>query len=159
MPTTSRFAHILTTLRTALATESTFDVHKVFTKETFNSSTKTVVYVNIISDDLAQINAESKYIYDVRTIRCGIYAVALQGLDTNNAGTGAVVYGTVVEKIDKVIDAIALTLPVSDTTTAGYTVTLHSIRTAAVTGHVDDKSAKIPLLYEVDINYTMNSVA
>jgi hypothetical protein len=159
MPTTSRYAYILDTLRAGLATETTFDVHKVFTKETFNSTTKTVIYCNIISDDLAQLNAESKYIYDVRTIRCGIYAVALQGLDSNNAGTGAITHGSVVEKIDKVIDDLALTLPNGDTTSAGYTVTLHTIRTAGVTGHVDDKSAKIPLLYEVDINYTMSPVA
>ena len=90
-------------------------MHKVFTKETFNSTTKTVIYCNIISDDLAQLSAESKYIYDVRTIRCGIYAVALQGLDSNNAGTGAIMHGSVVEKIDKVIDTLAATLPTATT--------------------------------------------
>lgn len=150
---------ILDTLRTYLSAETTFDIHKVFTKETFTHNTKTVVYVNIISDDLAMITAESRQIYDKRVIRVGIYAVARQPLDTTNAGTGADKHGQVIEQIDKALDAMANALPISDTTTAGYTVTLHTVNTAGVSGLVDDKGDKIPLLYEADIVYTMGVVA
>ena len=159
MATTSRNKLILDTLRTYLSAETTFDVHKVFTKETFTHNTKTVVYVNIISDDLAMVTAESRQIYDKRVIRVGIYAVARQSLDTTNAGTGAEKHGQVIEQIDKAIDNMANALPISDTTTAGYTVTLHSVNTAGVSGLVDDKGDKIPLLYEADIVYTMGVVA
>lgn len=159
MATTSRNKLILDTLRTYLSAETSFDVHKVFTKETFTHPTKTVVYANIISDDLAMTNAESRYVYDARTIRVGIYAVARQGLDTNNAGTGAEKHGLVIEQIDKAIDNMANALPISDTTTAGYVVTLHTVNTVGVSGFVDDKGDKIPLLYEVDVNYTMGVVA
>jgi hypothetical protein len=159
MATTSRNKLILDTLRTYLSAETTFDVHKVFTKETFTHNTKTVIYVNIISDDLAMITAESRQIYDKRVIRVGIYAVARQSLDTTNAGTGAEKHGQVIEQIDKAIDNMASALPISDTTTAGYTVTLHSVNTAGVSGLVDDKGDKIPLLYEADIVYTMGVVA
>jgi hypothetical protein len=159
MATTSRNKLILDTLRTYLSAETTFDVHKVFTKETFTHATKTVVYVNIISDDLAMVTAESRQIYDKRVIRVGIYAVARQSLDTTNAGTGAEKHGQVIEQIDKAIDNMASALPISDTTTAGYTVTLHTVNTAGVSGLVDDKGDKIPLLYEADIVYTMGVVA
>ena len=159
MATTSRNKLILDTLRTYLSAETTFDVHKVFTKETFTHNTKTVVYVNIISDDLAMVTAESRQIYDKRVIRVGIYAVARQSLDTTNAGTGAEKHGQVIEQIDKAIDNMANSLPISDTTTAGYTVTLHTVNTAGVSGLVDDKGDKIPLLYEADIVYTMGVVA
>ena len=159
MATTSRNKLILDTLRTYLSAETTFDVHKVFTKETFTHNTKTVVYVNIISDDLAMVTAESRQIYDKRVIRVGIYAVARQSLDTTNAGTGAEKHGQVIEQIDKAIDNMASALPISDTTTAGYTVTLHTVNTAGVSGLVDDKGDKIPLLYEADIVYTMGIVA
>lgn len=159
MATTSRNKLILDTLRTYLSAETTFDVHKVFTKETFTHNTKTVVYVNIISDDLAMVTAESRQIYDKRVIRVGIYAVARQSLDTTNAGTGAEKHGQVIEQIDKAIDNMANALPISDTTTAGYTVTLHTVNTAGVSGLVDDKGEKIPLLYEADIVYTMGVVA
>lgn len=159
MATTSRNKLVLDTLRSYLSAETSFDVHKVFTKETFTHPTKTVVYVNIISDDLAMTPAESRYIYDKRVIRVGIYAVARQGLDTNNAGTGAEKHGQVIEQIDKALDTMALSLPITDTTTAGYTVTLHTINTVGVSGFVDDKGDKIPLLYEADIVYTMGVVA
>ena len=159
MATTSRNKLILDTLRTYLSAETTFDVHKVFTKETFTHNTKTVVYVNIISDDLAMVTAESRQIYDKRVIRVGIYAVARQSLDTTNAGTGAEKHGQVIEQIDKAIDNMSNALPISDTTTAGYTVTLHTVNTAGVSGLVDDKGDKIPLLYEADIVYTMGVVA
>lgn len=159
MATTSRNKLVLDTLRSYLSAETSFDVHKVFTKETFTHATKTVVYVNIISDDLANIAAESRYIQNKRTIRVGIYAVARQSLDTTNAGTGAEKHGQVIEQIDKAIDNMANALPISDTTTAGYTVTLHTVNTAGVSGFVDDKGDKIPLLYEADITYTMGVVA
>lgn len=159
MATTSRNKFILDTLRTYLSAEPTFEVHKVFTKETFQHPTKTVVYVNIISDDLAMTPAESRYIYNKRVIRVGIYAVARQALDTTNAGTGADKHGQVVEQIDKAIDAMANALPVTDTTTAGYVVTLYSVNTVGVSGFVDDKGDKIPLLYEADIAYNVGVVA
>lgn len=159
MATTSRNKFILDTLRTHLAAEPTFDVHKVFTKETFTHPTKTVVYVNIISDDLAMLPAESRYVYNRRVIRVGIYAVARQSLDTANAGTGADKHGQVIEQIDKAIDAMANVLPITDTTTAGYVVTVHSVNTVGVSGLVDDKGDKIPLLYEADIAYNVGVVA
>ena len=105
------------------------------------------------------VTAESRQIYDKRVIRVGIYAVARQSLDTTNAGTGAEKHGQVIEQIDKAIDNMSNALPISDTTTAGYTVTLHTVNTAGVSGLVDDKGDKIPLLYEADIVYTMGVVA
>jgi hypothetical protein len=62
-------------------------------------------------------------------------------------------HGQLSEKIDKAMDAVEATLPYSDVTSAGYTVTLHSIETGNVTGYVDDKSDKVGLLYEVTISY------
>lgn len=159
MASTSRYAFVLDSLRSYLDDESTFDVRKVFTKETFTSNTKTLIYANIISDDLAQFSAESRLNYGARTIKVGIYAVATKALDTADAGTGAILHGQIVEKIDARIDAWANTLPTGDTTTAGYTVTIHSIQTAGVTGHVDDKSPTVALLYELDVHYTMGTVA
>lgn len=144
-------------LRDKLTDDNTLNVINVFTKETILSTTKANVYVNIISDTLTPINTESAFKTAVRRMLIGIYAVQKNPLDSQELGTAAIMHGQLSEKIDKVIDAVADELPYTDTTTAGYTVVLHSIETGNVTGYVDDKSDKVALLYEATISYLQHT--
>jgi hypothetical protein len=153
MSTTSKYAMALDLVKDKLSDDKTFNVINVFTKETALSNTKANVYVNLISDTLTPLNTESGFRTSIRRLLLGIYAVQKNSLDSQELGTAAIMHGQLSEKIDKAMDAVEATLPYSDVTSAGYTVTLHSIETGNVTGYVDDKSDKVGLLYEVTISY------
>ena len=154
MATTSKYAFILDSLRAQLKKEASFDVRKVFNVETALSTSKTTVYVNIIDDSgRPEINEASQSYYGLRECRVGIYAIQQTPVDSNDQGTDAVLHGLIVEKIEKRLDALLLTFPVTDTTTAGYTVTLHNLQEDRVTGYVADGSQAVAVLYEVLITY------
>ena len=154
MATTSKYAFILDSLRAQLKKEASFDVRKVFNVETALSTSKTTVYVNIIDDSgRPEINEASQSYYGLRECRVGIYAIQQTPVDSNDQGTDAALHGRIVEKIEKRIDAMLLTLPSTDTTTAGYTVTLHNLQEDRVTGYVADGSQAVAVLYEVLITY------
>jgi hypothetical protein len=155
MATTSKYAFILDTLRAQLKKDPTFDVRKVFNLETALSTIKTSVYVNVIDDNpLGQVNESSGAYYGMRECRVGIYAIQHTPVDSNDFGTDAVLHGQIVERIEKRLDALNLTLPTADTTTAGYTVTIHSCREDRVTGYVSDGSQAVAILYETLFTYT-----
>jgi hypothetical protein len=154
MATTSRYAFALDLLRSKLELEPTFDVRRVFVLEQVGSTTKTEVYVNVISDDVETLQSESSFMHaPLRRMTVGIYAVSKLGLDSMNDGLGAVQHGLIVERIDKCIDAFAAELPQSDVTAAGYEIFIHSIDTTSVTGYVDDKGDNVAIMYECQITY------
>lgn len=153
MPKTSRYELILDTIKNELSKDTSLVVSNVFTKETTISTERATIYVNVINDDLDTILTESKYSAGIRNCKVGIYGIIKNSLDGNNVGTAAIAHGLLVEKIDKRIDNIAAALPVTDTTTAGYTISIHSIQSAGVTGFVDDKSDKVAILYECNVRY------
>lgn len=155
MATTSKFAFIMDTLRAQLKKDPTFDVRKVFNLETAVSTGKTSVYVNVIDDNpLGQINESNGAYYGMRECRVGIYAIQHTPVDSNDFGTDAVLHGQIVERIEKRLDAMNLAFPTADTTTAGYTVTIHSCREDRVTGYVSDGSQAVAILYETVFTYT-----
>ena len=154
MATTSRYAFALDILRNRLTDDPGFDVRSVFTKETSAPVGKVLVYANIVSDDVASIITESAYERAYRKLRVGIYAHAKSSLDSTEAGIATVEYGKIVERIDKVIDAMADDLPEADVSAAGYTISLLNVNTMSVSGFVDDKSDSIKILYEIEIGYT-----
>jgi hypothetical protein len=157
MATTSRYAFALDLLRSKLELEPTFDVRRVFVLEQIGSTTKTEVYVNIISDDVETAQTESSFIHSpLRRMTIGIYAIAKNGLDSMNDGLGAVQHGLIVERIDKAIDALAADLPQSEVTAAGYDILMHSIDTTSVTGYVDDKGDNVAVMYECQITYVQS---
>lgn len=153
MPKSSRYALILDTIKTELAKDVTLKIENVFTKETTISTTNATIYVNIINDTLDTMSTESRHVPGLRECTVGIYGVIKNPLDGGNMGTAAIAHGLLVEKIDKRIDNIAASLPVTDTTTAGYTITMYSIRAGGVTGFVDDKSDKVAILYDCVVRY------
>lgn len=155
MATTSKYAFIMDTLRAQLKKDPTFDVRTVFNLETALSTGKTSVYVNVIDDNpLGQVNESSGAYYGMRECRVGIYAIQHTPVDSNDFGTDAVLHGQIVERIEKRLDALNLALPTADTTTAGYTVTIHSCREDRVTGYVSDGSQAVAILYETLFTYT-----
>jgi len=157
MATTSRYAFALDLLRSKLELEPTFDVRRVFVLEQIGSTTKTEVYVNVISDDVETLQSESSFMHaPLRRITIGIYAIAKNGLDSMNDGLGAVQHGLIVERIDKAIDALAADLPQSEVTAAGYDILIHSIDTTSVTGYVDDKGDNVAVMYECQITYVQS---
>ncbi|HBB26308.1 MAG TPA: hypothetical protein DCZ59_08590 [Bacteroidetes bacterium] len=157
MATTSKYAFMLDTVREALKKERTFDVRKVFNVETAMSTNKTAVYVNIISDEARPESLQdNRAYYGLRQCRVGVYAMQQTPVDSNDAGLDAVLHGQIAERIERRIDAILETLPVSDATTAGYTITLHNIEQDRVTGFVSDGSQAVALMYEVLITYVQS---
>ena len=154
MPTTSKFAYILDTVRGALKKDPTFDVRKVFNVETAMSTQKTAVYVNILSDEARPESFESSNAsYGLRQCRVGIYAMMQTPVDSLDAGLDAVMHGQITERIEKRLDEVLETIPTSDTTAAGFTITLHNIEQDRVTGFVSDGSQTVALMYEALVTY------
>lgn len=153
MAKTSKYEIALDIIRGKIADDYTLQSVNVFTKETVLSNTKANVYTNIISDDIAEDLVESRYSPGLRKMRVGCYAIQKNPLDSQELGTAAIAHGVLAEKLDRVMDAVASSLPYTDTTDQGYSITLHSIETNSVTGYVDDKSDKVALLYEITFTY------
>lgn len=153
MNTSSRYAIALEIIRNRVAEDPYLQNIAVLTKETLLSNSKANVYINIISDDVAQFSSETTFMKGIRELQIGIYAVQKNPLDSGELGTASLLHGTIAERIDKVVDNVANDLPYTAVTDAGYTVTLRTIETQSVTGYVDDKSDKVALLYQVSIRY------
>lgn len=157
MPASSKYAFILDTLRAELSKERTFDVRNVFNVETAMSTIKTSVYVNVISDEARPESFESSNAYyGLRQCRVGIYAMQQTPVDSLDRGNDAVLHGEIVERIEKRLDNILTILPKSDTTAAGYTITLHNCEQDRVTGYVSDGSQAVAVLCEVLITYVQS---
>lgn len=153
MSKSSKYEVALELVRSKIADDADLLPVNVFTKETVLSNKKANVYMNIISDDLAQDVVESRYTPGLRKLRLGCYAIQKNPLDSQELGTAALLHGVLAEKLDIVMDNVAAVLPWSEDTEQGYTITLHSVETNSVTGYVDDKSDKVALLYEVTFTY------
>lgn len=153
MPKSSRYQLILDTIIAELAKDTSLKVERVFTKETTISTEKATIYVNVINDDLNTLTTENRYNPGYRNCKVGIYGVIKNPLDGGNVGTASIAHGVLVEKIDRRIENIAAALPIADTTTAGFTITMHGIQAGGVTGFVDDKSDKVAILYECNVKY------
>ena len=150
---TSKYEIALDLVREKVADDHTLKSVNVFTKETVLSNALANVYTNIISDDVAEDNMESRFSPGLRKMRIGCYAIQKNPLDSQELGTAAIAHGVLAEKLDLVMDNVASALPYTDTTDQGYTITLHSIETNSVTGYVDDKTDKVALLYEATFTY------
>lgn len=143
----NRTAFIMDLIRGALATETTFDVVKVF-KDSF-SDARAIVYPFIQSQTVME-SYEDGYPSRGRAVVV-VYVNAKSETDPGATGKAQALHGVITQKLEDAITDLAI--PDSDTHTSGWTTTVHSAFVTGIGGLVDQAQNQIKTEYTIEVTW------